>query len=118
MHFHFSLIIAILPLISSAPTNMPKRQLDTLLGSGTSASDLSGLGSLLDGSGTSTTSGLASLESRLSSLGSLGSGTSTSSGLASLESEISSLMGGAGASSGADRLSSLLGGLTRKEKKA
>ncbi|KAJ8058968.1 hypothetical protein OCU04_011952 [Sclerotinia nivalis] len=112
MHLHIPLIIAILPLISGAPTNVPKRQLDTLLDSGTSASDLPGLGSLLDGSGTSTSSGLGSLESGLSSLGSLGGGTSTSSGLASLQSEISSLLGGA------DELSSFLSGLTRKEKKA
>ncbi|CAD6446008.1 33105c25-fc7d-4095-9e53-96b2ddd1c23d-CDS [Sclerotinia trifoliorum] len=95
MHFHTYLIVAILPLISSAPTNVPKRQLDALLGSGTSASSLPDLGSLLDGSG-----------------------TSTSSGLASLQSEISSLIGGAGASSGADELGSLFGGLARKEKKA
>lgn len=63
------------------------------------------------------------MESGLSSLGSLGSGTGTSSGLASLESEISSLMGGTGtltgasASSSEDALSSLLSGLARKEKK-
>lgn len=97
---------------------MPKRQLDGLLGSGTSTSNLPDLGSLLDGSGTSTSSGIGSLESGLSSLGSLAGGTSTSSGLASLQSEISSLIGGGGASSGADELSSLLGSLARKEKKA
>lgn len=130
MHFHISFLIAALPLISGAPTNTQRRQIDTLLGLGTSssplasASDLSGLGSLLGGStGTDTTSGLGSLESGLSSLGSLGSGTGTSSGLASLESEISSLMGGTGtltgasASSSEDALSSLLSGLARKEKK-
>ncbi|KAF7896780.1 uncharacterized protein EAF01_009183 [Botrytis porri] len=129
MHFHISLIIAVLPLISGAPTNTHKRQLDSLPGLGTSssplasASGLSGLGSLLgDSTGTDTTSGLGSLESGLSSLGSLGGGTSTSSGLASLESEITSLMGGTGtltgasASSGADGLSSLLSGLARRRK--
>lgn len=130
MHFHTYFMLAMLPLISGAPTATHKRQLDTLLGAGTSSSpfsstsDLSRLGSLLgDGTGTSTSSGLDSWESSLASLGSLGSATGTSSGLASLESEISSLTGGTGtltgasASSSADGLNSLLSGLKAKEKK-